>query len=113
MLTPLIMKLEHFLALPDRDKAWFNDLVSRRDEFPSHADIIREGEVRAGVFVVIAGHACRYKVLPDGPRQVLDFMFPGDMNELHSLLLCATDLAFLRSDPRSSPGLIAAGSSRR
>jgi len=49
MLTPLIMKLEHFIAPSDRDKAWRNDFVSRRDEFPSHADIIREGEVPVGV----------------------------------------------------------------
>jgi CRP-like cAMP-binding protein len=40
---------------------------------------------------VIAGHACRYKILPDGGRQILDFMFPGDMTELHSLLLKTTD----------------------
>ena len=45
----------------------------------------------AGVFVVTAGHACGYKILPDGRRQILDFMFPGDMTELHSLLLRETD----------------------
>jgi CRP-like cAMP-binding protein len=91
MLAPLIMRLEHFLPLPDQDKEWLNDLVLRYDEFPAHSDIIGEGEMPAGVFVVIAGHACRYKILPDGSRQILDFMFPGDMTELHSLLLRATD----------------------
>ena len=91
MLTPLIMKLEHFLPLPDQDKEWLNSLVLRSDEFPPHSDIIREGEMPNGVFVVIAGHACRYKILPDGSRQILDFMFPGDKTELHSLLLKATD----------------------
>ncbi len=99
MLTPLIMKLEHFLALPEQNKVWLNGLVSRRDEFPAHADIIREGEVPAGIFVVTAGHASRYKVLPDGGRQILDFMFPGDMNELHSLLLRATDHGVLTLGP--------------
>ena len=91
MLTPLIIKLEHFLPLPDRDKEWLNGLILRYDEFPAHSDIIREGEMPAGVFVVIAGHACRYKILPDGSRQILDFMFPGDKTELHSLLFKATD----------------------
>jgi CRP-like cAMP-binding protein len=66
MLTPLIKKLEHFLPLPDPEKEWLNGLVSRFDEFPGHADIIREGEMPAGVFAVTAGHACRYKILPDG-----------------------------------------------
>lgn len=91
MLTPLIMKLEHFLPLPDQDKEWLNGLALRDEEFPAQSDIIREGEMPAGVFVVIAGHACRYKILSDGSRQILDFMFPGDKTELHSLLLKATD----------------------
>jgi CRP-like cAMP-binding protein len=85
------MKLQHFLPLPDYDKEWLNGLVLRYDEFPAHSDIIREGEIPTGVFVVIAGHACRYKILLDGSRQILDFMFPGDKTELHSLLLKATD----------------------
>jgi len=85
------MKLEHFLPLPDQDKEWLNGLVLRSEEFPAHSDIIREGEMPAGVFVIIAGHACRYKILSDGNRQILDFMFPGDMSELHSFLLQAAD----------------------
>ena len=91
MLTPLITKLEHFLPLPDQDKEWLNGLVLRSEEFPAHSDIIREGEMPTGVFVVITGHACRYKILSDGPRQILDFMFPGDKTELYGLLLKATD----------------------
>jgi len=91
MLTPLIIKLEHFLPLSDQDKDWLNGLVLRYDDFPADSDIIREGEMHTGVFVVIAGHACRYKILPDGRRQILDFMFAGDKTELHSLLLKATD----------------------
>jgi CRP-like cAMP-binding protein len=85
------MKLEHFLPLPDQDKEWLNGLVLRSEEFPAHSEIIREGEMPAGVFVVIAGHACRYKILPDGSRQILDFMFPGDKTELYGLLLKTTD----------------------
>ena len=48
-------------------------------------------DVLTGVFVVTAGHACRHKFLPDGGRQILDFMFAGDKSELHSLLLTETD----------------------
>jgi len=90
-LTQFIMKLEHFLPLPDQDKEWLNSLVLRSEEFRAHSDIIREGETPNGVFVVIDGHACCYKILPDGSRQILDFMFPGDKNELYGLLLKSTD----------------------
>jgi CRP-like cAMP-binding protein len=85
------MRLEHFLPLPNQDKEWLNGLTLRSDEFPARSDFIREGEVFSGVFVVTAGHACRYKILPDGGRQILDFLFPCDKTELHSLLLTATD----------------------
>ncbi len=91
MLEPLIRKLAHFLPLPDAEKDWLNSLVVRSDEFPMHADIVRQQEVPAGVFVISTGHACRYKILPDGGRQILDFMFPGDMTGLHSFLLTAFD----------------------
>jgi len=99
VLTPLIMRLEHFLPLPDQDKEWLNDLVLRSEEFPAHSDIIREGETPAGVFVVIDGHACRYKILSDGSRQILDFLFPGDKTELYGLLLKATDHGILTLGP--------------
>lgn len=89
VLTALIMKLEHFLPLPEEDREWLNGPVLQSDELPAHSDIIRQGELRPGVFVVIAGHACRYKILPYSSRQILDFMFPGDMAELHSLLVKA------------------------
>jgi len=99
VLTPLIMRLEHFLPLPDQDKEWLNGLVLRSEEFRAHSDIIRERETPAGVFVVIDGHACRYKVLSDGSRQILDFMLPGDKTELYALLLKATDHGILALGP--------------
>ncbi len=91
MLEALTRKLEHFLPLPEPEKEWLESLVSRTDEFLAHVDIVGQEEVPAGVFVISAGHACRYKILPDGSRQILDFMFPGDMTGLHSLLLQVTD----------------------
>ena len=102
MLTPLITKLEHFLPLPDQDKEWLNGLVLRSEEFSAHSDIIREGEMPNGVFVVIAGHACRYKILSDGSRQILDFMFPGDKTELYSLLLKASDHGIFTLGPTTN-----------
>jgi CRP-like cAMP-binding protein len=99
MLTPLIKKLEHFLPLPHHEKEWLNGLIIRLEEFAAHVDIIRQEDVPTGVFVVSAGHACRYKIVPDGGRQILDFMFVGDMSELHSLLLRAMDHGILTLGP--------------
>ena len=50
VLTPLIMKLEHFLPLPDGDKEWLNGLILRLDEFPAHSDIITgRRDIRRGL----------------------------------------------------------------
>ncbi len=91
VLTPLISGLERFLPLTHQDKGWLNDLMMRSDKFPARSDIIPEGEVSVGMFVVTTGHACSYKILPDGGRQILDFIFAGDQTELHSGPLGATD----------------------
>lgn len=50
---------------------------------PAHRDLICEGDNPSSVFVVLEGWACRYKVLPDGSRQIMAFMMPGDFCDLH------------------------------
>lgn len=50
-------------------------------------DLIREGDQPGPVFVMVEGWACRYKVLPNGVRQVLAFLMPGDSCDLHAGLL--------------------------
>lgn len=42
------------------------------------ADILREGEGSPRMFTVLDGMGLRTKFLPDGQRQVLNFVFPGD-----------------------------------
>lgn len=54
-------------------------------------DLIREGDRPGPVFVMLKGWACRYKVLPNGTRQVLAFLMPGDCCDLHIGLLAEMD----------------------
>ena len=37
-----------------------------------------EGDDATHIFQVEAGHDCIYRLLADGPRQIVDFAFPGD-----------------------------------
>lgn len=37
------------------------------------------------------GLACRYRILPDGRRQIMTFLLPGDLNGLHVFLLKRMD----------------------
>lgn len=53
--------------------------------------LIREGDKPDPVFVVLEGWAIRYKILPDGGRQVIAFMLPGDFCDIHIDVLDAMD----------------------
>jgi len=39
------------------------------------------------VFVILEGWACRYKLLPEGTRQITSFLMPGDCCDLHASVL--------------------------
>lgn len=60
-----------------------------------HADaneiVVNEGTLPSRVLLIAEGWAIRYKTLPDGRRQILDFLLPGDMVGLFSVLFDQTE----------------------
>ena len=54
-------------------------------------DLIREGDRPGPVFVMLEGWACRYKILPEGGRQIIAFLMPGDTCDLHGAVLAEMD----------------------
>jgi CRP/FNR family transcriptional regulator, anaerobic regulatory protein len=54
---------------------------------PPRADIIREDEVGGPVYTLFEGWAIRYHSLPNGARQILDIVLPGDTIGLASAML--------------------------
>jgi CRP-like cAMP-binding protein len=50
-----------------------------------------EGEMPRSAFVVTRGMACRYRLMPDGRRQILTILIPGDFFDLHGFVLQAMD----------------------
>lgn len=59
--------------------------------FEARRDLIREGDKPGPMFVILEGWACRYKILPNGTRQLLAFLMPGDSCDLHVYLLAEMD----------------------
>ncbi|AMJ62373.1 Crp/Fnr family transcriptional regulator [Bosea sp. PAMC 26642] len=57
--------------------------------FPAGADIIHPGQEDAELYTLFSGWAFRYKSLPDGRRQILNFLLPGDLVGLQAALLSA------------------------
>ena len=84
-------------SLPD-----FRDFSARELEFVSEfksgelsvergATILVEGMHSAHLFTVLSGWAFRYKLLPDGRRQIMNYVLPGDLIGLQGSLMGEMD----------------------
>ena len=87
----LTRKLSHFAPLSEADRRVLDGLVANDEHFAANADIIREGSVPGSVFLLKEGMAIRYRALPDGDRQIMTFLIPGDICDIHVFLLKAMD----------------------
>jgi len=86
-----IAKLNGFCTLSSLEVAALAQATSRPQTVSLRTDLIREGDRPGPVFVILEGWACRYKILPNGTRQVLAFLMPGDCCDLNTGLLAAMD----------------------
>ena len=89
--NPLTRKLSHFAPLSGSDQQILDTLTDRDEHFPADVDIIAEGSVPRSVFLLKEGMAIRYRALPDGGRQIMTFLIPGDLCDMHVFLLKAMD----------------------
>src|ERR1700692_1656064 len=56
---------------------------------PAGAEIIRAGEDSPEIYTLYSGWAFRFKTLPDGRRQILNFLLPGDLVGLQAAMFDA------------------------
>lgn len=91
MTSRFIKKLNALAALTAEDIAVLADATARPREYKARQDIIREGDEPGPLFIVLEGWVCRYKILPNGARQIMAFLMPGDACDLHIPLLDEMD----------------------
>jgi CRP-like cAMP-binding protein len=84
-------KLQCFATLSHSDVAALVAATATARSFGPRHDLIREGDRPGPVFIMLEGWACRYKILPNGTRQVLAFLMPGDSCDLNIGLLAEMD----------------------
>jgi CRP-like cAMP-binding protein len=87
----LVRKLERLAPLSDAEKQALAGAVARTRSLQPDADIIRAGERPTECTVLLDGWACRYKLLPDGKRQITGFLIAGDVCDLSGLLMGTMD----------------------
>ena len=91
MANPLVRKLEAFAPLPEADRTLIEEVCRGAREVGAREDLIREGDDPRNVQLIVEGFACRYKLLPDGRRQITAYLIPGDFCDLHVFILKAMD----------------------
>lgn len=89
--SPLIAKLETRAPLPAEDRDALYELYADAREMEARRNVIREGDRPEHIHLMIDGWGARYKMLPDGARQITAFLLPGDFCDLHATILKAMD----------------------
>lgn len=91
MANRFIQKLRGFAELTSEEIETLEGVTRSPYKSGPRKDLIREGDQPGSVFVMLEGWAFRYKVLPNGSRQIMAFLMPGDACDLHIGLLAEMD----------------------
>jgi CRP-like cAMP-binding protein len=69
----------HFKPVSDVELAFINEMKREHERLPAGAEIIAAGQEQAELYTLYSGWAFRFKTLPDGRRQILNILLPGDL----------------------------------
>ncbi len=86
-------KLQGYAPLAEAEVGMLDRAIGAGRRVAAHHDLIREGDRPGSVFVILSGWACRYKIVPDGSRQITALLMPGDFCDLHVGVLDEMDHA--------------------
>jgi len=90
--------------LPASDLAQIQALETAAHCHERGVDILVEGDDHGPLYIQVDGWACRYRLIEDGRRQILDFVLPGDWYDLTA----SEDLPYTASIGMVTPSLAAA-----
>src|SRR5687767_679059 len=95
----LIAKLQLGGPLVEGDREALRSICSETRRVAAGSDIISEGANPEHVHLMLDGWAARYKLLPDGARQITAFLIPGDFCDAHVAILRQMDHAITALTP--------------
>ena len=87
MSNAFVAKLAGHRQLSSEDMGLLDSVSGTQRDVPARHDLIREGDKPGPIFIILKGWACRYKLLPEGTRQITSFLMPGDCCDLHASVL--------------------------
>jgi CRP-like cAMP-binding protein len=75
-----------FKPVSTDELAFINDMKRDHLKMSAGSEIIRAEQESAELYTLYAGWAFRFKTLPDGRRQILNFLLPGDLLGLQAAM---------------------------
>lgn len=91
MTNAFTRKLSRFVDLSHEEIAVLEQLSANPERRQRGSDLVRQGDRTGVVNLLLRGWAYRYKVLKDGQRQIVGYLLPGDICDLHIALLEETE----------------------
>ena len=74
-----IAKFSSYIDLSEQEQQIIEEFTRSSITFDENQDIILESEKSSNAYLLQSGWALRYKVVPDGGRQIISFLLPGDI----------------------------------
>jgi len=87
MLENLVRRLDSFSALSEPEKQTVRSLFSAGRRVSAGEDVVCEDEVSNSVSLIPEGLACSFRTMPDGRRQIMGFLLPGDLIDLDGYMV--------------------------
>jgi CRP-like cAMP-binding protein len=88
---PIVSKLLKYMTLGDREIALLEGLVQEQRTVAAGVQLLDPRESYASAFLINDGWALRYRPFPDGRRQIINFLLPGDAFGVGALVLSRPD----------------------
>jgi len=101
MIEFLIRKLQQFAPVSADERAALTGLPIRMRQYSRGELIVAQGSRPDHSCLVMSGITFRFKILPDGGRQIVALQVPGDFVDLHSFVLKPMDHAVAAAAPVS------------
>ncbi len=75
----LVRRLSHYAQLSGSEIELLRSIPALPETLAPGTELLAEGEVLDNSRVLLSGWACRHRILPDGRRQIFEFILPGDL----------------------------------
>src|SRR3954468_12352478 len=88
-ISRLMLRLSRFQPLSADEQHALESAAYQTRLHRPHEDLIREGETALHVSLLLSGFAYGCRTLPDGRRQIVTYLIPGDLCDPRLLILPA------------------------